>query len=446
MKSLKKKTIDGVTKYLTSEASKDIYTAEVNINSAGTGFTVVYGSGRGKIHVYDRTVTIEEYSNPIISKVLPKNINVKSNNAFRFSRNETGEMRLMLNNNQDFLEWKTKTKGGKIGFENLTEEKINVGFVGFSSYADGSSDRFSTKAVPGRMDAVHTLNDNTKTSYKENEKEIFCVDADNSTVFEYKVNVKEDGPYDIALQCRNPKRDLKFVLGEKELFAKKPETFDYDGSALLYIGTVNLNNGIQTIKLECKCDVTVDSFFFIRSAEVENKALITDSQPSPELTIMGLKGPRSLSRKYCGLSLSEGQGYGYIGHHGWKNYKVNAEINGTVGGTGSAEILFRIQKESYFGSQPFSSAYGYSLRISNNSLTLNEWNYGEKCLVNYSLNDVGTFKHILSLSAVDKTISVSIDGKRVFNYDIPMGNISGKVGFRITEETFGISNMNVEKV
>ncbi len=444
--NLKRKNNDGYYRYLTSEGTNDIYTAEVNVNSNGSDFTIIYASGKGKIHVFDGTVTIEENSNPIISKKLPKNVNLKSNNAYRFSRGESGNINLMLNNNQDFLEWKTRTKGGKIGLENIDEKKVTVGFVGFSSYAEGSSDRYNTKAVPGRMDAVHALTDNKKTSYLENGKEIFCIDAEESTEFEYKINVKEDLPYDIALQFRNPSDKISFTVNGESFNAKVPDAYDYDGSAIVYLGTINLKAGIQNIKIVSKCKITVDSFFFIRSAEVENVSLVTNSDPNPDLMIIGGKGPRSLSKKYCGLSLSEGCGYGFIGHHGWKNYSVKAEINGTVGGTGAAEVLFRIQKESYFGSQPGTSAYGYSVRINGkNTLSLNEWNYGEKCLATYTLDDIGSFIHIVEVNAINQKIDVILDGKLIIKYDIPMGNISGKVGFRILEETFGISNMSVKQ-
>lgn len=446
LESLLRKSVGAFDRYTLKESTGAVYTAEVNINSKGSGFTIVYGSGKGRIHVYDRTVTVEENSDPKLSKVLPKNIAMKSNNCFRFSRDENGKMRLELNNNQPFLEWKSGVKGGKIGVENIDEEKVKVGFVGFSSYAGGCSDRVAAKGIPGRMDAVHTLNRNAEISCGENGREIFCVPAVCGTGFEYKVNVKEDGLYDIALQLRAPEGDLEFTVNGIKLSAKAPESFDYDGSALIYLGTVGLKAGVQNIKIVSECRAMIDSFFFTVSSGVEERALIKDSLPAEGLTVMGLKGPRSLSRKFCGLSLSEGNGYGFIGQEGWRDYIVTALINGTVGSTGSAEVLFRIRKESYFGSQPFSSAYGYSVRISGGELTLNEWDYGERTLARYALDDRGSFTHKVSVTAVGKRIVINLDGKDIINRDIPMGNISGKVGFRITEENFGITDMRVEKV
>ena len=447
LESLKRRSAGGKIRYMTSEATKDVYTAEINVNSSGSAFTVIYASGKGKISVSDGFVSVEENSRRIISKALPENIVLKSNNAYRFSRDENGNMRLMLNNNQDLIEWKTVTKGGKIGLENINESKIRVGFVGFSSYANGSSDRYQAKAIPGRMDAVHSVNSNPTTPCTENGKEIFCIDAGDNTEFEYKVNVKEDGLYDVALQFRNPTDKIAFTVDGNTLTADVPDAFDRDGSAVVYLGTVKLDSGIKNIKIISKCSITADSFFFTRSAEVTDTLLIKDSEPNPELTVMGLKGEHSLSKKYCGLSLSEGSGYGFIGHHGWKDYTVRAEINGTVGGHGSAELLFRIQKESFYGAQPFSSAYGYSVCISDdNSLTLNKWDYGEKCLASYALDDVGSFSHAVTVTVKGQKIKILLDGKNIINYDIPMGNISGKVGFRLYEETFGITNMSVEKI
>ena len=447
LESLKRGESGDAVRFMTKKRTGDIYTAEININSKGTPFTLLYASGKGRMSVEKGTITVTENSRTVAAKALPCNIEPKSNNAYRFSRGADGTTRLMLNNNQDFLEWKSALKGGKIGVEGINEAKTTLGFIGFSSHADGSSDRAHAKGVPGRMDAVHSITPNVTSAYTENGRDIYCVDAKKGTEFEYKINVKEDGFYDLSLQLRNPKDAIVFTLGDKELTAALPDALDSDGSAIVYLGTLKLEAGIRNIKIVSGCEITVDSFFFTRSAEVEDKALVTDSEPAPDLVIMGLKGPRSLSKKFCGLSLSEGNGYGFIGHEGWKDYRLTAVINGTVGSTGSAELLFRIRKESYFGSQPFSSAYGYSLRINgNDTLTLNEWDYGEKQLASYTLFDKGTFSHEITVIVMRQKIAVIFDGKNIINRDIPMGNISGKVGFRVTEENFGISEMKVEKI
>jgi len=86
------------------------------------------------------------------------------------------------------------------------------------------------------------------------------------------------------------------------------------------------------------------------------------------------------------------------------------------------------------------------VRIARGELTLNLWEYGERRIASFALEDVGAFTHRVSVTVRGQKIAVYLDGKNIINRDIPMGNISGKVGFRITEENYGITDMSVKKL
>jgi len=431
---------------LTEKATPDVYTAELNVNSRGGDFVMVYSSGKGRIEVSGRTVTVTEKGRVMAVGTLPKNVNTRSNNSYRVTREESGKSELLLNNNQCFLSWRSTVAGGRIGFADLPERSV-VGFVGFSSYAGGNSDKRTAKGIPGRMDAVHALENETPVSCTENGMEIFCVRASAGTAFTYPVNVKADGDYMLTLTLRSANGPVSVSVNGSPLTAPAPETYDRDGSAKAVLGNVHLCAGLQDLAIVAQSEFTADTFEFSFADETVDTVLVEDGKLTPEVEVLGWKGRSSLVHKYMGVSCAEGNGYGYAGGYGWRDYEITATIHGCADLTvGSAEVLLRIQKESFFGSQPASSAYGYTVRIDNGRLTLNEWAYAEKCLVSYEIDHCGMFTHKLAVTVKGQCITVCLDGAAVFTYHIPMGNPSGKVGLRVTRECFGISEMKVRRI
>ena len=431
---------------LTKQPTPAVYTAEVNVNAKGKDFTVVYAGGDGRIAVAGRIVTITETGKTVAVGTLPKNVNLHSNNAYRISRTNDGKSELLLNNNQCFLSWKSTVKGGKIGFAHLPE-RAKVGFIGFSNYAGGSSDKTARKGVPGRMDAVHALEQNPTVSCKENGMEIFCTPAVCGTTFTYPVNVKCDGSYLLTATVRNANSGVAVTVGGIKLTAEAPAVYDRDGSAKVVLGNVPLSAGLQDLTITADTSFTADTFELTPAAEVADTVLVAEGELTPAVEVLGWKGKSSLLHKYMGVSCGEGNGYGYVGEHGWRDYEITATIHGTADLTvGSAEILLRMQKECYHGSQPAFSGYGYAVRIEPDKLVLSEWAYAERCLVSYALDHSGMFTHTLRVVAKGQSIRICLDGEQIIDYPIPMGNPTGKVGLRVTRECFGISAMEVKKI
>jgi hypothetical protein len=431
---------------LTKEATPAVYTAEVNVNAKGKDFVIAYAGGDGRITVEGRIVTVTEKGKTVAVGTLPKNVNLRSNNSYRISRTAEGKSELLLNNNQCFLSWKSAVKGGKIGFAQLPEKAV-VGFVGFSVYAGGNSDKIARKGVPGRMDAAHAVEELPTISCKENGMEIFCVPAADGMTFTYPVNVKADGEYMLVATVRNVPFDVKLTVNGTKLSAPKPSQYDRDGFAKVVMGNVSLTAGMQDLTIVADSVFTADSFELSFASDVVDTVLVEDGKLTDAVEVLGWKGRSSLLSKYMGVSCAEGNGYGYAGDHGWTDYELTATIHGTADLTvGSAEILLRMQKESFYSAQPASSGYGYTVRIDNHRLTLNEWAYAERCLVSYELDHQGMFTHTLKVVAEGQKLIVYLDGDLAFEYAIPMGNPSGRVGLRVTRECFGISEMTVKKI
>ena len=436
---------DGEKLLLTKKPTPAIYTAEINVNAKGGDFELVYAGGKGRITVNDRTVRVSEGGKVLAIGELPSNIVMRSNNSYRFTRHHDGKMLLMLNNNQEFLKWNSSCKGGKIGFS-LLPENAAVGFVGFSSYSDGSSDKFVTKAVPGRMDAVHAVEDHAKLACIENGRDIYCVKATVGSVFTFPINVKADGLYTVCAHVRQADAGVRVDVNGRELVAAAPTAYDRDGSAKVLLGRVKLCGGLGKLVVRAGCDFVIDSFELAEAEDVEKLTLVEDGRLCHDADIFGWKGRGSMISKEVGYSCSENDGFVYVGGHGWTDYRTDAHMTGYMNSTGSCEFMFRMQKESYFGSQPARAGYGYSVRIGCGSISLIEWNYGEKILVNYTLDDCGRFEHDVSVVAKGQKIAVSVDGKELFSYDIPMGNVSGRAGLRVTGECFGVQSMKITPV
>lgn len=444
-------TKKGEALLLTKEATPAVYTAEVNVNAKGKDFVIAYAGGDGRIGVEGRIVTVTEKGKTVAVGTLPKNVNLRSNNAYRISRTAEGKSELLLNNNQCFLSWKSTVKGGKFGFAQLPEKAV-VGFVGFSVYAGGNSDKVARKGVPGRMDAVHAIESNPTVSCRENGMEIFCVPTSEGMTFTYPVNVKADGKYLLTAtvrdaENRNAENFVAVTVNGVTLAVSAPAKYDRDGSAKVVLGTVDLTAGMQDLTFTATTAFTADTFELSFASEVVDTVLVEDGKLTDAVEVLGWKGRTSLLSKYMGVSCAEGNGYGYTGDHGWTDYELTATIHGTADLTvGSAEILLRMQKESFYSAQPASSGYGYTVRIDHNKLTLNEWAYGERCLVSYALDHQGMFTHTLKVVAEGQKLTVYLDGDLAFEYAIPMGNPSGRVGLRVTRECFGISEMTVKKL
>lgn len=430
---------------LTKKATPAVYTAELNVDAGNNEFTMVYANGKGKFAVVGRELSVVENDVVIVKKSLPTNVVMASNNSYRFSRTKDGGMLLCLNNNQEFLSWKSSLKGGKIGFADLPES-AKVGFVGFSSFAGGNSDKSAVKGVPGRMDAVHSREDHKKTKYFENGRDIYCVDASVGMTFTFPINVKANGDYSVVAQVRNADAGVFLTVNGRDLSHAAPTSYDHDGSAKLLLGKVSLSSDDSELTVTAGCELTLDSIELIASEDACDIEFVTDGKLCESAEILGEKGVHSFVKKNVGLSCGENNAIAYGGGHGWADYTVDAHVVGYMGSTGTSEILFRMQKESWFPAQPACGGYGYSIRVGCGNISLVEWNYGERMLVSYAVDDVGRFEHDVSVSVKGSVISVSLDGRHVFDYDVPMGNPTGKFGVRVTGECFGITSTRVKKI
>ena len=296
------------------------------------------------------------------------------------------------------------------------------------------------------MDAVHAIEDHAKLACIENGRDIYCVKATVGSVFTFPINVKADGLYTVCAHVRQADAGVRVDVNGRELVAAAPTAYDHDGSAKVLLGRVKLCGGLGKLVIRAGCDFVIDSFELAEAENVEKLTLVEDGRLCHDADILGWKGRGSMISKEVGYSCSENDGFVYVGGHGWTDYRTDAHMTGYMNSTGGCEFMFRMQKESFFGSQPIRAGYGYSVRIGCGNISLIEWNYGEKILVNYTLDDCGRFEHDVSVVAKGQRIAVSVDGKELFSYDIPMGNVSGRAGLRVTGECFGVQSMKITPV
>jgi len=170
--------------------------------------------------------------------------------------------------------------------------------------------------------------------------------------------------------------------------------------------------------------------------------LVQDGKLIHEANVLGHKGQESMLRKTWGYTCAENNGYAFIGKNGWMNYGIDATININRSTNGSASILLRVAKESWFPDQATPPFIGYEVRVDANGIRLLHCNYGEKELARLTFDDSVRDKVRIRLSAVSNRISINC-GKNTLCYFDPDAHTNGKIGLQAKWEGFGFEKVDL---
>lgn len=421
----------------------DEYTAEFNLNLQ-SGARIYYGEG--VVELVPDSIAAIENGKPAAWAKMPKNTSTEKNMTIRLVRRADGYMKLILNRDQEVLKWYSELESGNLG---ITAQKAEADkFFALSPYAFGNSDKVIRKAVPGRFDAVHALQDVKTVSAKENGMEVFVAEAQEGDVFTYPVNVKEDGSYEISVLVRG-KGPVAFRVTSGELDAAlwaEAAVLDRDGCCWVNLGSVELKAGFSELTFTAMEPVTVDSFRLTDVEEVEEGIYIQDNQlVKPLDTIIGEKGKEAVISKEYGFTSSEAPNFAFWGRYGWTDCCVRAKVHVLKAGDGFAALLLRASKESWFDKQVVDSVNALEVRFDCNGVTVSRLDY-EKKILGCMMLDFDEEWLDVECTIRQNTISVMVDGMGAMVLDLPELPSSGRLGVRFDTENFGFGELSVESI
>lgn len=427
------------------------YTAEFNFD-LHEGTRIYYGEG--VIELTPAGIKVIENGRVTAMAAMPKNTSFTANMTIRVMRRTDGYMKLILNRDQEVLKWNSELESGNLG---ITAQKAEGDkFFALSPYAFGSSDKVIRKAVPGRFDAVHALENVEKVSVKENGMEVFAAKAEEGNAFTYPVNVHEDGTYVLSVLVRG-KGPVAFqvmagndneescVTTDETLWAEST-VLDRNGCCWVNLGTVELKAGFQDLTLVALENMTVDAFRFTAVEEVEEGVYIQDNQlVKPLDTIIGEKKTEAVISKEYGFTSSEAPNFAFWGKYGWTDCCVRAKVHVLKAGDGFAALLFRASKESWFDKQVVDSVDAVEVRFDAEGVTVSRLNYEKKILGRMMLD---FDEEWLDVECVirQNTISVMVEGMGAIVLDVPELPAAGRLGVRFDTENFGFGELSVEQV
>jgi len=418
------------------------YTAEFNFTLKNGPVQILYGDGI--LEITAAGVQAVENGKIAAMAAWPRNTALDRNITLRMARRADGEMLVTLNIGQNLLSWKSAAACGELGISRAAVEEDK--YFALSDEAFGSSDRLEAKAVPGRFDAVHAAQEPEMLSSCENGMEVFYVPMKEGQKLTFPINVRRDGKYALAVLADKGDKDfLVESAGEKVRMQGKISFADHDGRGWKVLGEISLKKGYGEIAVTAMTDERVDSFRLIAADEVECGDYIAESRLVKPSNVIGSKNEESMISKAYGFSSSEGPNFAFAGKDGWRDLRVKARVHVLKMGDGFASILLRATKESWYEHQVKDSVDAIEVCFDREGVHVNRLNYGKTALAFAAMDFDRAWLDVVC-EICENTLKVQVDGMLDMQLHMAMPPLSGKLGLRFDTESFGFSDLSVEKI
>jgi len=311
------------------------------------------------------------------------------------------------------------------------------GFVGFSHVAEGSADAKVPHNVPGRFLAVHGDIGETEDHI---ENGLPAKSAVINGKLTYRLNVKEAGEYQVFLRVMSTTdEDIVTIVNGRPLMSS-PVVGEMQ---MMQAARVNLEAGENTLVIEGQNIRLLDEITIIPFAQVPSSlALVKDGRLACDANVLGHKRQESMLGKTWGYTCAENNGYAFIGKDGWVNYGVDATINIDRNTNGSASILLRATKESWYPDQAMPPFWGYEVRVDANGICLLRCDYGEKELACLTFNNTVRDTVRVTIDVIGNYIEIKHGENRLEYFD-PDAHHYGKVGLQAKWEGFGFEKVDL---
>lgn len=465
------KPLTGV--FLSSESTKDYYTAEFNYIQNNGVIILNYQDAGNYLKVSLNQDTnemslIEIKDNE--TKVLKTEF-IGANNAYQKLmvvrvEKSLSKYRVFLNSMLK-LETNHILNGGKIGYMG----NVEIFYTAFTNDVNGSSDFEVVHGVPGSIPA-HT--------YLKTENRGFKFHGDNLTNDEIRNGEKNHIVY----------KDQQYgvVLSNKEDFVKYPiEAMKNEYNLIAEITKESLGSEIEIIINEetiIKVDVPTDIIFpegvkylpialtnvlldgnstikfrlFSGIFEFRQFQLYEHGSTTSYDTLNGENLLAEVTKKGAGnylvaddaiVSNSSEIFMGLLGDSGVTNFEFSVDVALLSGGIADGGIVFRAKNYSYHPDQPTQSFQGYYLKLQERAGTFYKYDYGSETIKsialidqqNQSLFTQGTFNRI-KVVAYHNRIQIYINNMIYLDVNLEDQLMDGQIGFFSRNTAFAYKNVN----
>lgn len=464
--------IDGTKMFVTKEKTGDIFTAELNF-SGGDGDTGVVLCKKD-VDPYFRVlwpqdrhfVKVEKIENgqaQIIGQFdIPEEFTEKVLHSIKIQYSPA-QMDIFFDNMHKYTVENPGCTGGSIGYV-FVGKPPTIGFTGFSSAYKGSGDCESIKPIPSKFDAIHHMTGEGrgfggKVEEKNLPKDVrsICMTKKDAWV-SYKVNVKSEGVYGIALQVRNNFTDDvevevfedgislgRFALEKPGYVISSDSEQSY---AKLPLGRIKLQKGLHVLSLQLKKGKNLEilSIEVYSAQEDELPVEYSLTQRDNEMTF---RGNKQLYFSDEGMSNpDQGDIKMTIGEGLWTDFTIDVEVTPGKMTAGKSGLLVRSINETYFQYQTINSLQGYFVGLGKGNVFLQKINYEDTenpVKTNFPIDSEKTYQ--LRVEAVGNRIKVYVDDMETPLIDYYDHNpfLYGRVGIWSYKDNGVFKNLKVTK-
>lgn len=447
---------------LSREQLKDQFTAEYNVcgaDAAGAfGGIFCYRDennyGRFFLYADQQLVTVElmeegkktekEFE---LQGSFGENVDFSALQAFQIEK--LGEKYVLYFNDRLVGEFTCGLSGGRIGY--FAEGSARFGFIGASDCSGGSSICSYEKPIPGNVWGIHYEDSSESVSGVEGEKNTESVLLKEGDSAEYRIRVTESGTYDFS--CRygaNQEVQYRILLDGQPVMEESGSLASTGALTSYETGfrrDLALKEGSSLLCIEVeKGEMALSEFSFSLCNPVQDMELTYDSNSDDyiysdgrwqmkEGALLMNAGPKSTGKRL-------------YGDENWADYTVEADLT-FLSEKKDAGLMVRAVNPAQggAGSDPVAGTYffqGYYVGLQEDHLVLARMNYDMEILETVSINVLQDQTYHLAVSAIGRTISVSLDGQVLLEYeDKDRPFLNGAAGVRCYASPVRIDTLTV---
>jgi len=450
---------------LTSQSTKNVFTAEVNFKLSSSYAKVIVGyqdnSNYTEIVINGSNLLVNRYiggnfSNLLTTTVLEcenqednfhaiKVVNGFSNSSIYYDNVLVGKVNSAISG------------AGRVG----VASSIQNGVIAFSNDAYGTADNEAIKNLTSTFPAINYLKEENRGFSIENaevkqngarqgEKESTKQLGDSTAVVlkandwvKYAINASKTGTYalNVAVSQKSLGCIFEVIVNEKDIYKMEVKNAKISsGYVMVNAGTFKIKEeGIQSLKIRVFYgELDMVSISTQRNADVTSFSESLSSNFTNGFKVMGTV---SYSNGLI-TSFDEVKTLYYYGGKGVSNFETSVDVTLLDGYAG---IVFRAKNFSYSKNLATvaNALQGYYLRISEDEISLDKYNYSapNENWIDSCFCEIGQKKNTIKIKVVQNQISVYLNGKIVLSYVDEDPFIDGYCGLYTQNSNVKYSNL-----
>lgn len=340
-------------------------------------------------------------------------------------------------NRREVLQCKNSLSGGAIGVLCESGEAV-IGFVGATGGALQSTFGDVYKPAESVIPAITCVTKAEKTVHDG----VNFLSMQGGERYTYKVNVSENGTYDLVVEYRAEQDCTVEIYQGSTLFGTLSLPAS-DKTMRTVVRRLTLASGIGTVSLCPDKNAELLNLSFHKAEATPEKAYTLGSGAYRDGTWILADGA---------LVLKSDFGKFMVGSEDWGDYTAEAEITPTSDNI-NVGLCVRVSNPATVEKSNNSLAggtdflQGYFIGLSKNSIVLGKHNYDWKELARapFTIQKDQTYK--ITVVAKQNTLQISINGELVLEYeDTDAPFLHGMIGFRAHKATLRVNSLKISPI